>query len=207
VTEGFGIVAPLAADVTDGAGDGSATRPSWWFLLGLGVIGGGPTFLGTVVGHGFTSEALSVMFLTLTAGSLCRPLHRGAPQGDWRRPTYARLSSKAKAAPTDTKLAATVDTRFKGETLRGLLLNAYGFATIAGIAAICAFIGAAIMLVLSQLRFAHLRRVRQMRSWGRTARPPAPNHSNAGRGSRLSPVNRPVKACFFVPLASARLTQ
>jgi ZIP family zinc transporter len=69
-TEGFGIVAPLAADVSDGAGDGSPTRPSWGFLLGLGVIGGGPTFVGTAVGHGFTSEALSVVFLTLAAGSI-----------------------------------------------------------------------------------------------------------------------------------------
>ena len=76
--------------------------------------------------------------------------------------TYAQLSAKAKAAPTDTKLAATVDTMFKGETLRGLLLNAYAFGTvsvIAGIAAICAFIAAAIMLILSLLGFAHLRRV------------------------------------------------
>jgi hypothetical protein len=51
---------------------------------------------------------------------------------------------------------------FKGETLRGLLLNAYAFgtvATIAGIAAIGAFIGAAVMLILSILGFAHLRRV------------------------------------------------
>ena len=71
--------------------------------------------------------------------------------------TYAQLSTKAKAAPTDTKLAATVDTMFKGETLRGLLLNAYAFGTmgmIAGIAAIGAFIGAAVMLILfaSRLR-------------------------------------------------------
>ncbi len=69
-TEGFGIVAPLAADVTDGAGDALANRPSWRFLLVLGLIGGGPTFLGTAVGHGFTSEALSVVFLTLAAGSI-----------------------------------------------------------------------------------------------------------------------------------------
>jgi ZIP family zinc transporter len=69
-TEGFGIVAPLAADVTDGPGDALANRPSWRFLLVLGLIGGGPTFLGTAVGHGFTSEALSVVFLTLAAGSI-----------------------------------------------------------------------------------------------------------------------------------------
>jgi zinc transporter, ZIP family len=36
----------------------------------MGAIGGGPTFLGTLVGHGFTSEAVSVVFLTLAAGSI-----------------------------------------------------------------------------------------------------------------------------------------
>jgi ZIP family zinc transporter len=66
-TEGFGITAPLAGDVN---ADGTPRRPSWGFLLGLGAIGGGPTFIGTLVGHGFTSEPLSVVFLTLAAGSL-----------------------------------------------------------------------------------------------------------------------------------------
>jgi zinc transporter, ZIP family len=60
-TEGFGIVAPLAAE-----GD----RPSWGFLLLMGLIGGGPTLLGTVVGRQFTSQAMSVIFLTLAAGSI-----------------------------------------------------------------------------------------------------------------------------------------
>jgi len=76
--------------------------------------------------------------------------------------TYAQLSSKAQAAPDDAKLAGQVATMFKGETLRGLLLNAYAFGTmgvIAGYAAIGAFIGAAVMLLLSLLGFAHLRRV------------------------------------------------
>jgi len=66
-TEGFGIVAPLAGDVDD---DGNPCRPSWGFLLAMGAIGGGPTFVGTIVGHGFTSEAVSVVFLTLAAGSI-----------------------------------------------------------------------------------------------------------------------------------------
>ena len=60
-TEGFGIVAPLAAD-----GD----RPSWGFLLLMALIGGGPTFVGTAVGRQFTSAAVSVIFLTLAAGSI-----------------------------------------------------------------------------------------------------------------------------------------
>lgn len=66
-TEGFGIVAPLAADTTE---DGARRLPSWRFLLALGLIGGGPTFLGTVVGHGFSNEVVAVTFLTLAAGSI-----------------------------------------------------------------------------------------------------------------------------------------
>jgi ZIP family zinc transporter len=66
-TEGFGIVAPLAGD-TDPAGN--LVRPSWGFLLALGAIGGGPTFVGTLIGHQFTSEVVSVLFLTLAAGSI-----------------------------------------------------------------------------------------------------------------------------------------
>lgn len=62
-TEGFGIVAPLAAGE-------QPTRPSWGFLGLMGLIGGGPTFVGAALGHGFTSEAVSVVFLTLAAGSI-----------------------------------------------------------------------------------------------------------------------------------------
>ncbi len=66
-TEGFGIVAPLAATADD---EVDRDRPSWAFLLTLGAIGGGPTFVGTAVGHNFTSQTLSVLFLTLAAGSI-----------------------------------------------------------------------------------------------------------------------------------------
>jgi hypothetical protein len=75
--------------------------------------------------------------------------------------TYAQLSTKAQADPTNTKLAAQVATVFKGETLRGLLLNAYAFATmgtIAGIAAVVCFVGAGFLLIMSLLGFLHLRR-------------------------------------------------
>ncbi|SHH33348.1 hypothetical protein SAMN05443575_3736 [Jatrophihabitans endophyticus] len=78
--------------------------------------------------------------------------------------TYAQLSSAAQKDPTDTKLAGQVETMFKGETLRGLLLNAYAFGkmgSIAGIAAIAAFVGAAIMLVLSALGLWHAGRVKE----------------------------------------------
>ena len=60
-TEGFGIVAPLAGD---------KDRPSWPFLATLGVIGGAPTFVGTLIGQAWVSTALSVAFLALAAGSI-----------------------------------------------------------------------------------------------------------------------------------------
>jgi ZIP family zinc transporter len=64
-TEGFGIVAPLAAERGEGE-----PRPTWGRLLGLAAIGGVPTFVGTAVGQSFTSAAMSVVFLTLAAGSI-----------------------------------------------------------------------------------------------------------------------------------------
>jgi zinc transporter, ZIP family len=60
-TEGFGIVGPLTGD---------AEPPSWRFLALLGLIGGGPTFIGTVVGYSWTSENLAIAFFTLAAGSI-----------------------------------------------------------------------------------------------------------------------------------------
>ena len=60
-TEGFGIVGPMS---------GEAERPSWGFLGLLGLIGGGPTFLGTVIGQAWVSEALSVVFFAVAAGSI-----------------------------------------------------------------------------------------------------------------------------------------
>jgi ZIP family zinc transporter len=60
-TEGFGIVGPMG---------GEAERPSWGFLAILGLIGGGPTFLGTLVGQAWVSEALSVAFFAVAAGSI-----------------------------------------------------------------------------------------------------------------------------------------
>jgi hypothetical protein len=76
--------------------------------------------------------------------------------------TYSQLSAKAMAAPKDAKLADQVATVFKGTTLRGMLLNAYGFwqiGQIAWIGAIASFAGAALLLVFSILGLAHLRRV------------------------------------------------
>jgi zinc transporter, ZIP family len=60
-TEGFGIVAPLASE---------RELPSWRFLGILGLIGGGPTFVGTVVGQSFVNATLEMTFLALAAGSI-----------------------------------------------------------------------------------------------------------------------------------------
>jgi len=60
-TEGFGIVAPLTND---------DARPSWGFLTVLGLIGGGPTFLGTLLGQSVVNDYLFVAFLALAAGSI-----------------------------------------------------------------------------------------------------------------------------------------
>jgi zinc transporter, ZIP family len=60
-TEGFGIVGPMSDD---------AERPSWAFLGLLGIIGGGPTFLGTVVGSAWVNEAISIAFFAVAAGSI-----------------------------------------------------------------------------------------------------------------------------------------
>lgn len=73
--------------------------------------------------------------------------------------TYAQVSSQAQANPNDAKLQSQVALLFKGETLRGLLLNAYAFWTvgmIAQLAAYAAFTAAAVMAVLTLLGFWHL---------------------------------------------------
>ena len=75
--------------------------------------------------------------------------------------TYSQLSAESLANPKDLKLKAQVDTVFKGTTLRGLLLNAYAFWQIGQIAlyaAIAAFAGGVVFLVLSIVGFLHMRR-------------------------------------------------
>ncbi len=76
--------------------------------------------------------------------------------------TYAQLSAAALANPKNTALAEQVQTVFRGETLRGLLLNAYGFwkmGQIMLIGAIVAFAAAAVLLIMSVFGVVHLRRV------------------------------------------------
>jgi len=76
--------------------------------------------------------------------------------------TYSQVSEEARANPNDQKLQGEVDTLFRGETLRGLLLNAYAFWKIGQIAmwaALAAWISAGVMLILTALGVWHLRRV------------------------------------------------
>ena len=44
--------------------------PSWAFLAVMGLIGGGPTFVGTVIGRSFQNDTLFIGFLALAAGSI-----------------------------------------------------------------------------------------------------------------------------------------
>src|SRR5213082_3850044 len=57
-TEGFGICGPMS---------GEGMRPSWGFLTLLGLIGGAPTFFGTVLGQAWSSEAMTVVFFAVAA--------------------------------------------------------------------------------------------------------------------------------------------
>ena len=73
--------------------------------------------------------------------------------------TYSQLATASLAQPKNAALAAQVHTVFRGETLRGLLLNAYGFwqmGQIMFIGAWVAFGAAAVMLILSLLGIGHL---------------------------------------------------
>ncbi len=58
-TEGFGIVGPL--------GD---VKPSWKWLGLAGLIGGGPTFLGSIVGYAVTSAPLELAFYACAGGAI-----------------------------------------------------------------------------------------------------------------------------------------
>jgi ZIP family zinc transporter len=58
-TEGFGIVGPL--------GD---VKPSWKWIGLAGLIGGGPTFLGSIVGYGVTSRPLELAFYAIAGGAI-----------------------------------------------------------------------------------------------------------------------------------------
>ena len=60
-TEGFGIIGPMSTE---------AEPPSCGFLGLMGLIGGGPTFVGTVIGQAWVSPALEVAFFAVAGGSI-----------------------------------------------------------------------------------------------------------------------------------------
>src|SRR4051812_40365729 len=61
MTEGFGIIGPMSTE---------SETPSWGFLGLMGLIGGAPTFIGTVVGQAWVSPALAVAFFAVAGGSI-----------------------------------------------------------------------------------------------------------------------------------------
>jgi hypothetical protein len=75
--------------------------------------------------------------------------------------TYSQLSALSMTQPKNAALAAQVETVFRGTTLRGMLLNAYGWwqvGQIMLISAIVAFCAAGLFLILSLLGFWHISR-------------------------------------------------
>jgi hypothetical protein len=75
---------------------------------------------------------------------------------------YSKISTAARADPSNAKLAALASTSFQGTTLRGLLLEAYGFSKIGTtmlIGAIASFILATILLGFVALGFRHAQRI------------------------------------------------
>jgi hypothetical protein len=102
--------------------------------------------------------------------------------------TYSQISSQFQQMkptdPTYQQVAQTRQTLFMGETLRGMLLNAYAFwkmAQVALWAAIAAFVGAVLLAVLSGLGFRHSRSVLEDVELldGRTHRTPSPRKAVA----------------------------
>jgi len=59
-TEGFGVAAPMVGKVV----------PTWAQIGLAGLIAGGPTFIGTILGYSFYSPTLSVFFLAIAVGAL-----------------------------------------------------------------------------------------------------------------------------------------
>jgi ZIP family zinc transporter len=98
-TEGFGIVGPLAA---------AGVRASWGWLGLAGLIGGGPTFLGTIIGTSLSSTYLFVGFLALAAGALVYVIGEILPIGrrlSWEITLWGLLAGFLAGVATDFVLA------------------------------------------------------------------------------------------------------
>ncbi|HKE99784.1 MAG TPA: ZIP family metal transporter [Actinomycetes bacterium] len=98
-TEGFGIVGPLAA---------ADVRASWGWLALAGLVGGGPTLLGTIVGTSFSSIYLYVGCLALAAGALLYVIGELLPVGrrlSWETTLWGLLAGLLLGAATELVLA------------------------------------------------------------------------------------------------------
>ncbi len=116
--------------------------------------GGLTAYAGQKVDTGIEAEAFSRYI-----GGHLTEVNEGA--------TYAETSSAARAEGLDPKVAAELqgkaDTLFKGETLKAILLNAYGWWTVGQItmwAGIGAVIAGLFLSVLVALGFRHARKAR-----------------------------------------------
>jgi zinc transporter, ZIP family len=103
ITEGLGVAAPLAS---------REERPSWGFLGTAGLIGGGPTFVGTLLGYNFVSSYAFVLFLALAGGALIYVINE--------------MFNVSRKLNTPTALAAGVLTGFLAGFGTDLLLNFVG---------------------------------------------------------------------------------
>ncbi len=122
------------------------------------------TEIGTFAGQQVTNGAQAEAFSRYIGGHL-------AAVNDGK--TYAETSSAARAEGLDPDLAAELqgkaDTLFKGETLRSILLNAYGWWTVATIALYAGYAMVALGIVLgvlAMLGFRHAKRAEALRVTG-----------------------------------------
>jgi hypothetical protein len=105
---------------------------------------------------------ISVHLQEMTGGKLVNGQMVGGKTYSQLSGEYLAMTPAQQASPAGQKLNGEVQTVFRGETLRGLLLNAYAFDTvgyIAWIGSIVAWIGAGAMLLLAGLGFQHGHRV------------------------------------------------
>jgi len=168
VREKFGVTPELIPDFLALVGDAADGYPG---IPGIGSVtaaqllnrhGAIENFPPTVLGN---QRERALLFKDLATLRTDAPLFKDVNQLRWRglSAAFAPFAERMKSPRLlERALKGQVDTLFKGETLRGLLLNAYAFgkiATIAGIAAIVSFIGAGIMLLLAGLGLWHSRRV------------------------------------------------
>lgn len=102
VTEGFGIIAPMESE---------GIRPSWAFLGTMGLIGGGLTLLGTLIGQSFVNDVVLIGFLALAAGSILYVIVQlvmlAARQGDREILMWGLFIGLVAGFATDMVLTAT----------------------------------------------------------------------------------------------------